>query len=190
MRHDISLSCQNFSLRPVAATDAAFIVSLRTDPLLSRYIHITSGGVEAQHTWLERYFERPDDYYFIVTDNRTGEPCGTVGIYDINAGRRQAEWGRWLVRHGSMAAVECAWLIYECAFAHLNLEDVYCRTVMDNHAVVSFHDSFGAQRLKVEKNAFCINDCMYDACVHSVTQAQWQTIRPRVLALAERLAQR
>ena len=83
MEHSISLTCVRYRLRPVTLEDAAFIVELRSDPLLNRYLHEISPRVEDQVAWLERYFLRPDDYYFIVEDADSGKPQGTIGIYDV-----------------------------------------------------------------------------------------------------------
>ena len=83
MRHSISLTCVRYRLRPVTLEDAPFIVELRMDPLLNRYLHEISPRVEDQVAWIERYFERPEDYYFIIEDADSGEPHGAIGIYDI-----------------------------------------------------------------------------------------------------------
>src|SRR5262249_23599995 len=114
MRHDLRLDGPAFRLRPVTLDDAELIVALRTDPRLSQYIHRTSPDVGAQRDWLERYFARPDDYYFIVERRRDGVAEGTLGIYDLAGApdARRAEWGRWVLRHGSLAAPESAWLVY------------------------------------------------------------------------------
>ena len=86
MRHSISLTCVRYRLRPVTLDDAPFIVALRTDPLLNRFVHEISPRVEDQIVWLERYFFRPDDYYFIVEDADSGEPHGAIGIYECGKG--------------------------------------------------------------------------------------------------------
>ena len=56
MEHNISLACVRYRLRPVTLEDAAFIVALRNDPLLNRYLHEISPRVEDQVGWLEHYF--------------------------------------------------------------------------------------------------------------------------------------
>ena len=99
------------SLAPVTLEDAAFIVELRSDPMLNRYFHEISPRVEHQAAWLERYFARPDDYYFIVEDADSAERHGAIGIYEIENKLAHAEWGRWILKRGSMAALESVWLI-------------------------------------------------------------------------------
>lgn len=72
---------QALILRNAVADDADFIVRLRTDAHKSRYISQTSPNVQAQRSWLERYALDAGQVYFII-ENRTGEPLGTVRLYD------------------------------------------------------------------------------------------------------------
>ena len=106
MRHDIDCVGHRYSLRPVEIADAEFIVGIRTDPGLSRYINSTSPRVSDQVVWLNKYFDRLGDWYFVIIDNRNGQREGLVGIYEFNRTLRVAEWGRWVLRPGSLAAVE------------------------------------------------------------------------------------
>jgi RimJ/RimL family protein N-acetyltransferase len=186
MRHDLRLDGFRYRLRPVGRSDAAFIVALRTDPELGAFLHPTSGRVEDQDVWIDAYLERAGDFYFIIEDLSDGEAVGTVGIYDTD--RTQAEWGRWLVRKGSPAAVESALLVYRAAFELLRLEAVFCRTIADNAKVVSFHDSSGARREAVLKDHFQLRGEPRDAVEHRVDRALWAGMEPKLGFLARRLA--
>lgn len=189
MRHDLSLSGFRFRLRPVARGDAAFIVALRTDPELGRYLHVTSPRVEDQEAWIAAYEERPGDYYFIVEDLQDGSLVGAIGLYDVGVERPgEAEWGRWLIHPRSVAAVESALLIYRMAFEELGLRQVYCRTVAENAKVVSFHDSSGAQRAGVLKDHVVLGGDAHDSVEHRVDRTRWDAMRPKLEMLAQRLA--
>ena len=143
MRHDISIEGFSFCLRPISNADASFVLDLRGSPELNRYLHVTSQSLSDQLGWFESYYERTGDYYFIIERNDTGVSEGVISIYDIDVNSLSGEWGRWIVKSGSLAAVESAWLMYRCAFEKLGLKSVYCRTVAANKQVVSFHDSCG-----------------------------------------------
>ena len=67
-----------YRLRPVEAEDAAFILDLRADRERSRYLHRVSNDLEAQRRWLESYFERPGDYYFLIENRETSQREGIV----------------------------------------------------------------------------------------------------------------
>lgn len=188
MRHGLTLEGPAFRLRPVAEADAAFIVGLRSDPTLSAWVNPTSPRVEDQMAWLARYFEREGDYYFVVERRSNATLEGLVSVYDVAAG--QGEWGRWLLRPGSLAAVESAWLIYRCAFEQLGLEAVYCRTVAANERVVSFHDSCGIPERRLLPGHVELRGERFDSVEHRLTRSAWPTVDARLHTLAQLTARR
>jgi RimJ/RimL family protein N-acetyltransferase len=190
MLHSISLACMRYRMRPVTVEDASFILSLRTDALLNRFVHEVSPRVEDQVAWIESYFQRPGDYYFIVEDANGAEPHGTIGLYDMSLEPRFAEWGRWILRRGSMAALESAWLIHEAGFSTLRLDTLCSRTLAENAAVVSFHDSFGACRGAVLEQHFVVRGNPKTAIEHRIQSADWPSLRARHYANIVRLAAR
>lgn len=162
MKHNISIDGFGYRLRPVKLNDAQFIIDVRLeDAERNKFIHAISKDVAVQENWLQAYFERDGDYYFIIENRLTGQPEGLIGIYDVCDGK--AEWGRWVVRKDSFAAVESVDLIYRVAFERVGLVELYCRTVQDNTEVVSFHSSIGEKTRCIIENAFEINGVVYNA---------------------------
>jgi len=157
----------------VELADAQFMLRLRTDPELSRLIHPTSPRLEDQQAYLGRYFETPGDYYFIVVRTTTGRPEGMVAIYDVDQARRQAEWGRWIMRHDSMGAPECALLVYRTAFEVLGLGKIYCRTAAANRNVVAFHTSCGLETNHAVRLTHNFGGSVYDAVEQYMTREKW-----------------
>ncbi len=186
MDHDLVAEGEAFRLRPVRVEDAEFIVSIRTDPELGRFLYATARDASAQRRWIEQYLERVGDDYFIIERLATGEREGTIALYEIDGGRRRAEWGRWVVRKGSMAALESASLIYRVAFEQLGLDEVYCRTTAENVGTVSFHESCGLEtvgRLDVE-----IGGVLVHAVEHRLRRANWPPCRELLAARAHAVA--
>ena len=162
MNHDITMEGFAYRLRPVKKSDAQFIIDTRLEDMeRNRYIHKISPDVAEQEAWIERYFTKEDDYYFVVENRLTREPEGLIGFYDIKDGK--AEWGRWVIRKNSLAAVESVDLLYRAAFERAGLEELYCRTLALNTQVVSFHTSIGEHERQVISNAFEIEGVQYDA---------------------------
>lgn len=195
MRHDIAIAGHGFGLRPIAEADAGFAARLRADPALNRFIHAGDGDVEAQRRWLRAYEERPGDYYFIVEALARGEPEGLISVYDVAddpsaADAHCAEWGRWLLRPGSLAAVESAWLVYRVAFDRLGLPAVCCRTLSANTRVVSFHDSCGIDTRRLLPAHVPWPGGALDAVEHRVDRADWPRLSARLEPLARRTALR
>ncbi len=188
MRHDVELDGVAFRLRPITSDDAAFIVALRGDARLSRFLHRSAPDVGAQQRWLQAYFDRPGDYYFIIERRADGSAEGAVGIYDLDEAARRAEWGRWVLRPGSLAAAESAWLVYRVAFDLLGLALVYCRTVAANQRVVSFHAACGLTTHATLPGHAVLDGVPHDVVEHHLTRAAWPAVAPRLLEHAERAA--
>ncbi len=157
MRHDLTLGGFGFGLRPVEERDAEFIVEIRTaDPERTRFLHPIPPDAQAQRDWIARYLQRENDYYWVVQRLDTGESEGVIGIYDMNPSVPTAEWGRWVLRHGSLAAPESALLIYRAAFElyQTGIDFISHDCGIDNQPVVSFHDLCGLLREGTLKGAF------------------------------------
>ena len=80
MRHSVSKSAFGVCIRPVTMADAAYIVQLRTQPRVVGTVGDTSSDVEVQQQWINRYFDRDDDYYFIVEVLPAAPPNGGDGL--------------------------------------------------------------------------------------------------------------
>ena len=190
MKKKVVVSGYLYRLRPVGMQDAKFIIDTRLeDAERNKYIHRISSSIEAQEQWIAAYLERDDDYYFVVENMLTGEAEGLIGIYDIENG--VAEWGRWVIRKASFAAVESVDLIYQAAFEHLGLNELYCRTLCLNETVVSFHDSIGQKHGGIIKDCFTIDGESYDAVKHFVDrQYYFDTVQEALQSKAIRLFER
>lgn len=187
MRHNISIEGSAFRLRPVTEADAATIVQLRFKPELTRFVHAISPRVQDQITWLEQYFLRDADFYFIVETRSGSHFEGTVAVYDIV--NRMGEWGRWILRPGSLAAPESVLLLYRVAFEILGLNEVYCHTVAMNEPVLSFHDRCGLGRSGLIPKAFDLGNGPVDAIEHRLSAQQWLDTRDRLAPQVEHSAQ-
>ena len=65
---DFTYEKYGLQLRFVNEDDAEFIIKLRTDPKLGKFIHSTSSDIEEQKKWIRAYKKREQagtDYYFI-----------------------------------------------------------------------------------------------------------------------------
>jgi len=171
-------------LRPVNENDAEFILDLRRRA--GRFLSPGASSKAEQLEWLADYFVRPGDFYFVVESISSGRREGVLGLYDIDAKHRTAEWGRWVLEWTSSAAVESALLIYRCAFENLELECVRCRTLVENRKVISFHESCGLAR----EESLCTVDASLPTVVHTLCQAQWPAVSARLDQLAKRFAAR
>jgi hypothetical protein len=132
---------ENFSLeryglqtRLVEEGDAEFIVSLRTDSRLNKYIHTTSPDVEAQKQWIRNYKLREAeglDYYFIFSINN--RPLGLARIYDLT--EDEFTQGSWVFSPDAVlgASVLGNIISSEIGFEFLEKKVEYSDARRDNH---------------------------------------------------------
>jgi len=185
LQHDVHIAGHAFRLRPIAASDAAYLLELRAAG--GQFLNRGASTLAEQRAWLDRYFARADDYCFIVETADGQRREGLVGLYDIDHDAKAAEWGRWVLAPRSNAAVESALLVYRFAFDMLSLASVRCRTLAGNAKVVAFHDSCGLARISA--SVTIDHDGTRRAGVeHRLTQRQWPDVRARLDGLAARFA--
>ena len=148
MQHNIKAFGYNYKLRPVELSDAQFIIDTRLeDENKSKFLHKIKNDVSIQENWIKEYFNREKDYYFVIENLFSGEKEGLISIYNIDG--KKAEWGRWVLKNGSLASYESAMLLYNIGFDKLGLEEIYTKTIKDNRQVVAFHERLGANFRKV-----------------------------------------
>jgi RimJ/RimL family protein N-acetyltransferase len=190
VRHDLTLEGYAFRLRPITDSDAGFVVELRSNPELNEFLHASSNRIEDQLAWQAHYYDRERDYYFVIERRSNQHPEGVIAIYDIKPSTHNGEWGRWILKPHSLAAVESVYLIYRTAFEQLGLDNVYCRTVASNEKVTSFHDSCGITARRLLLRHFELNGHRYDAIEHRVDRTHWAEIKPRLEKLSQLTARK
>ena len=186
MKHELSAEFFGVRLRPVRLADAAFIVWLRNLEHAVGRVGDSATDVAGQQKWLENYFAREGDYYF-VAETPGGIPVGTYGIYDV-AGP-VAESGRWIMRPNVTAALPSGFALTEIAFNQLKLSKLIGTTVATNHPVLSLNRKLGWRQTRVETAAQIIGGRAVDLVHFELTPAAWGEAQARLLPLA-RLAEK
>jgi len=144
---------KNIALRNAAASDAAFILELRTDDELALHLSKTSATLADQVAWLDRYTARSDEAYFII-ESADGQPLGTVRLYD--ARQDSFCWGSWIMskRAPQTAAIESALIVYAYALDALGFSQAHFQVRSANERVWKFHERFGARRVGAHDNEY------------------------------------
>lgn len=190
MKHSYKISESIFQMRPISNDDAEFILMLRNDNKLNSYLNKTSNEISDQISWLKNYYEKNDDFYFVIERKKDKRQEGLIALYDVDYENNTAEWGRWILRTGSMAAVESALMIYKLAFEEMKLEKIYSRTVLLNKKVVSFHDSCGITNKKVLKNYFEFKEKRVDSIEHTVDKITYVDVVNKLKNLSKLMAKK
>lgn len=133
-------------MRLVREEDAEFILSLRTNPKLSKFIHPTENDLVKQCAYINNYRLKESlgvDYYFIFFLH--AEPVGVARIYNIED--TTFTFGSWVFKEGLPYWVSIAGAIIsrEIAFETLGKakELEVDGTHEDNKGVISFSRMLG-----------------------------------------------
>lgn len=134
---------KHVNLRTANPNDAEFILSLRLDKELSKYLKPTDPSVEKQRQWIKSKQKKEDDYHMII-ENKNGKSIGVIALYDIK--NDTFNGGRWLLSRNCTlyAAIESCYLLYSFAFNILNLKKGLFEIRKNNKKVIAFHKTLGA----------------------------------------------
>jgi RimJ/RimL family protein N-acetyltransferase len=177
MKHNIRIEGHAYTLRPVELEDAEFIVELRT-PERSRFMHRIDSTVEAQREWLERYFQRPNEYYFVIERKRDRNQEGLTSLLDFDGKKGSAQWGRFILRPGSFSAIEATLLTLELAFGMFGLNEVWGVALLENVHLIAFCDLFGFQRS--ESATLNVDGELRTGTKGVLTKERWEALGKRV----------
>lgn len=130
--------------RLVTEDDVDFILSLRTNKELTRYIHPTDESREKQIQWIREYKKREKegrDYYFIFFFD--GQPVGLNRVY--NRSELYATSGSWLCKPGIEYWIPIAinFTLNDIIFEYLNVQLVVCDVRIENKKVNKYHALIG-----------------------------------------------
>lgn len=132
-------------VRLVDERDVDYILSLRTNKLLTRFIHQTDNDREKQIEWIRSYKARESEgreYYFIYLLD--GKPVGLNRIYNIF--EYYGTIGSWICNPDNEAEVSLATyiLMFDLLFDHIKLDITIFDVRKENKHVWKLHKMLGA----------------------------------------------
>lgn len=147
LNSNFQYSAYGIDVRLADFKDSEFILSLRTNDKLSKFIHSTDNDLKKQIAWMKEYKIREKegiDYYFIYSKN--GIPFGVNRIYDISEDNSIGTGGSWLCKRGTNVEDAMATLIImrDILFDILNLQYDKFDVRKPNKKVQNIHKMLGA----------------------------------------------
>lgn len=140
---NVIIEGKNSNLRIASENDAEFILELRLNPTLNKFIGETDPSVEKQRQWINRTYQNKNDFHFIIED-KNNVPWGTIAVYGIDYKKCLAEWGRWITKPNTpiTVSIESAILVQYFAYKKLNLKSLHGGANNLNWQVVNFHKMY------------------------------------------------
>ncbi|WP_316737882.1 GNAT family N-acetyltransferase [Pedobacter aquatilis] len=132
-------------LRLIEPDDASFVLELRNDQTLSRFLSKTSNNLQDQVNWIKSYKEREmqgKEYYFIASDN-DDKLLGTTRISELDG--CCFELGSWLFSRDAQdgAAIIADIITREIGFDTLGFNCCKFNVRKENKSVLKYHLNFG-----------------------------------------------
>ena len=173
--------CKQYKLTPITMDDAEFLLAMRQDSELNKYLNNPPESIDAQTSWMEKYFDKDDDLYFTVRSIESDRPAGAVALYNIEYEKKRAEWGRWMIKGNPAAAVESLYMMYKFAFEAAGMQTVHFTTVTKNKGVLSIHKMYGAEARDIYKGYLKNQNGVFDEYYFEITAEDFEnTIKPKL----------
>jgi RimJ/RimL family protein N-acetyltransferase len=170
-------------MRPVQLDDAPFIVRLRNLDYVKGKVGDSAADVPSQERWLQSYFKREGDYYFII-ETLSEIPLGTLAIYNLNETR--AEIGRIVIRPGVVAGVPACFLLLDLFYEKMGMTQVRATSVASNERAHSLLRRLGFSQVKVGAGSQVIGGQTVNT-LHFVQNAEdWLHAREKLIPQAQR----
>lgn len=147
---DYKLEGKYVNLRSVTEDDAEFILEVRNNPQISKYLPPLNVTVEQQSQWITKQRADKDSYYFILeTPDLT--PIGTLSVYDIVDDH--GEGGRSCSIGEPFANIEASVLLNDFTFNTLNLSYATIWVYEGNKSVLALNEAFGYEWTSEKKDS-------------------------------------
>ena len=141
-------------LKEVTIKDVNYILKLRTNKNLSKYLNPTSNNKKDQIAWLKKYFLRrkvgKEFYYIFQLSNKKKLGIGRI----IHLKKNLFHFGGWILEKNAKPgiALECCLSIYEYAFNYLKYKKCLNWINIENRKVINYHKILGSVFFKKTKN--------------------------------------
>lgn len=148
---EINLRSNNLILQLVEENDANFILKLRTDANLMKYLSKTDNSLVKQKEWIKDYKKREklrEEFYFKAISIE-GEDLGLVRLYNIDLKTRELTFGSFIMKneHPKYAAIETIILVMNYAFDNLKMKKVLLDVRVQNKKAKAFYQRFGFKKI-------------------------------------------
>jgi RimJ/RimL family protein N-acetyltransferase len=150
---------KNLYLKEVQLTDTNYILKLRTDKNLSKYLNKTKNSKIDQKKWLKDYLIRrkeKKEFYFIF-QLKNKKNLGFARIIYLK--KNLFHFGGWILEKNKKPwiSLECCLAIYEYGFNILKYKNCLLWIHLKNIDVINYHKSLGAKFVKRTKKEIFFN---------------------------------
>lgn len=166
----------------------AHVRTLRNQPDVRKYMYTSHEISEQEHAdWLTSLHGNPRQQVFVVIKDE--QAVGVVSLNAINVLQKTADWAFYLdvgLQGKGLGSVVEFWML-DYAFDVAGLEKLNCEVLSMNSAVVKMHQKFGFEVEGVRRQNVVKDGVRIDVVLLGITKPEWQSRRPALAAVIERI---
>jgi len=142
---------KNTFFREIEMCDASYIVKLRNNKTLNKFIHKKTITLLSQKNYIKEYFNqnlsKRTSYYFIIINKHKKQKCGSVRL--ILKEKNIFTWGSWILDHNKSftAAIDTLLFVYSF-YTKKNFTNCYFDVRKTNLKTISIHLKSGAKIIR------------------------------------------
>ena len=130
-------------LTELTEDDTDFIIGLRTNQNLNA-LSGKSLSPKEHLSWLKKYYQKDNDFYWVVREIKSNERIGTAALFDIDNRSRKAESGRTIILDDyRFLAFDVFFTRMKFAFDNLNLNKVYAKVRLSEQKIINYDKKLG-----------------------------------------------
>jgi len=149
IKNHYAIEAEGIRIRFIEPADAQFVIGIRTDRKLKKFISPTSDDIDTQTKWIKGYEEREAnkrEIYFIIEDPDK-KPWGTIRLYNILS--NSFTIGSWICMAGNTdnIAIKAHLLAIEFGFEKLNIQTCLLDVRKKNIRVLNYLKLFNPAKI-------------------------------------------
>jgi UDP-4-amino-4,6-dideoxy-N-acetyl-beta-L-altrosamine N-acetyltransferase len=137
-------------LKPINQSDTENILIWRNnESVIKNFIFQEKLTTQMHQNWLETMVETKKVYQFIIVENETNKPLGSVYLRDVDMQNKKAEFGIFIGEEsarGKGYGLEATKLILEFGFKELSLNKIFLRVFEKNQVAIKSYEKAGFKR--------------------------------------------
>ncbi|MGE0824086.1 MAG: GNAT family N-acetyltransferase [Candidatus Binatia bacterium] len=143
------LVSERVRLRLLQPPDLPMTLTWRNqDHIRKWFVHSEVLTWEQHRRWCAQYFERDDDFIFIIEEpHELQRPVGQISLYNIDWAQQRAEYGRLMIGDAAAAgkglAKAATVLLLDFGFHSLGLMEIYLEVFCDNAPAIAIYRACG-----------------------------------------------
>lgn len=130
------------NLRSVLEEDAEFILEIRSNPEISKFLPFLNVTVNQQQEWINKQRNDNCSYYFIIED-KTKKRIGTLSVYNIE--ENHAEVGRFCSLGDFIQNSESTLILNDFIFKKIGVDYLDIWVYKDNIPVLALNKGLGCE---------------------------------------------